>query len=106
MTLETEDKMVHLEQLINAKIQNLTDKYEARFAALEKEAASIVSEDEDERFNEESRRKVQLDFNMRTEDNIQNIIFCLSGIWSANGMRSKTCQIINAQVDEEFAEAL
>ena len=106
MKLKTEEEFEWLETLINEKIQNLVDKYEERLEVLERETASAISVEEDEKKYEEARRKEQEEFNTMTTDSIQNILFCLGGIWRSNGMRSKAKKNIQNQVYKDFTDKL
>ena len=106
LKLKTEEDLERLESIINEKFQNLVDRYEKRLEALEKETASAISVEEDEKKYEQARRKEQEEFNSMTTDSIQNMLFVIGGLWRSSGMRSKAKTIIKNQVDKDFTDKL
>ena len=91
---------------MNEKLQNLVDRYEKRIVALENEAASVISVEEDEKKYEQARMNEQEEFNTMTTDSIQNMLFVIGGLWRSLGMRSKARAIIKNQVDGNFTDKL
>ena len=82
----------------NKRIQNLVE----RITALESESASVMTLEEDEKRYQQTKRDEQEQFNISTTDNIHDMLFIITGLIRAVGLRAKVRGIITKQIDKNF----
>ena len=97
---KNEDNGMEMEDLEgkNERIQKLVE----RITALESESASLLTLEEDEKRYQKNKRDEQEQFNILITDNIHDMLFIITGLIRAVGLRTRVRDIIKRQIDESF----